>query len=410
MSTTILGAGPIGLALAYEIAKRGEEVIVISTSRNTGKAAEVNAGWIVPIMAAPVPAPGMVKKSLGWMLKKESPLKISMFPRPSHVSFMAQMLRNTSQRHFAHGLHALSEFGRGTLESFDKYQAEGVDFELHKTGLLMAFLSEKELDAHFAEFENSDLRGLKKVISLSGEEMREIEPGLSRAVKAGINCSDQYSVNPTSLLVGLANACKKLGVKIHETVSPIYIKEDRIKAIELAYDNVRFPTDHVIIAAGVESRKLMNQVGFDLPLKFGKGYCLDFPQESRISNALYLSEAKVAVTPMEGFLRLAGTMEFGGAALKISQQRANGILKSSSDYFSFSIKEQRNLGMGLRPMTPDGMPVIGKVPNTSNIYVATGHAMLGVTLAPATAKVLANFIFSQTESEHLLNFSPSRFQ
>lgn len=410
MSTTILGAGPIGLALAYEIAKRGEEVTVISTSRNTGKAAEVNAGWIVPIMAAPVPAPGLVKKSLGWLLEKESPLKISLVPRPSHVTFMTQMLRNTTKKRFKHGLGVLSEFGRGTLESFDKYQDEGVDFELRKSGVLMAFMSELELEAHFSEFEHSDLYGLKKVIRLSSQEMRELEPSLSKAVKAGINCSDQYSINPTSLLVGLTKSCNKLGVKIHKTASQIYLKEVANKTIELTFDSNRLISNRVIIAAGVESRKLMNQVGYDIPLRFGKGYSLDFAHETRVTNALYLSEAKVAVTPMKDFLRLAGTMEFGGNPLKISARRVNGIVKSSAEYFSFPIRDDMQIGMGLRPMTPDGMPVIGRVPNTSNIYVATGHAMLGVTLAPATAKVLAGLIFSQTDSEHLVNFSPRRFQ
>jgi len=409
MSTTILGAGPIGLALAYEIAKRGEEVIVISTSRNTGKAAEVNAGWIVPIMASPVPAPGMLKKSIGWMLKSQSPLKISMSPKLNHITFMAQMLANTSEKRFAHGLHALSEFGRGALESFDDYQREGVDFELHKTGVLMAFLSEKELEAHFAEFESSESYGLKKVIRLSGKEMRSIEPALSGAITSGINCSDQYSLNPTSLMVGLKSACKKLGVKFYETADQCNIKIVRPNKVEVTYENVAMQTDHLIIAAGVESRKIMNQVGFDLPLKFGKGYSLDFSQEKRISHALYLSEAKVAVTPMTESLRLAGTMEFGGDPLKIRQQRVDGILTSSAKYFSFALNKDAHVGMGLRPMTPDGMPVIGQVPNVPNVFIATGHAMLGVTLAPATAKLLADLIFSGTDSEHLQNFSLERF-
>ncbi len=409
MTTIILGAGPIGLALAYEIATRGEEVTVISTTRNTGAAAEVNAGWIVPIMASPVPAPGMVKKSLGWMLKPDSPLKISMAPRLNHISFMAQMLAKTSPKHFAHGLHALSEFGRGALDAFEKYQRQGVDFELHKTGVLMAFLSENELDAHFAEFENSHSYGQKKVIRLTGKEIRLIEPALSKAVTAGINCSDQYFVNPSTLMHGLRNSCKKLGVKFYETANQCQIKIVRAGGIELTYEGMTVHADRIIIAAGVESRKLLNQIGFDLPLKFGKGYCLDFSQEKEISHALYLSEAKVAVTPLTQSLRLAGTMEFGGNPLKMRQQRVDGILKSSAQYFSFSMKKPSQLGMGLRPMTPDGMPVIGKVPGTSNVFVATGHAMLGVTLAPATAKLLADFIFSPTDSEHLRNFSPDRF-
>ncbi len=409
VSTTILGAGPIGLATAYEFAKRGEEVTVVSTSRNTGKAGEVNAGWIVPIMASPVPAPGMVKKSIGWMLKSDGPLRVSPVPHPDHISFMSKMLRNTSKARFEHGLHALSEFGRGTLEHFDTYKAEGVDFELHKTGVLMAFKSEKELESHYAEFENSERYGLKKVTRLTGSEMREIEPGLSQSVKAGLDCSDQYSINPASLLEGLRSSCEKLGVTFFETSEDIYLKENADKSTEVTFGSMKVSGDHVVIAAGVESRGLINQVGFDMPLKFGKGYSLDFHQETRITHALYLSEAKVAVTPTNSFLRLAGTMEFGGNPLKVNPTRVNGIAQSSAEFFSFPIPQQPKVGMGLRPMTPDGMPVIGKVPGTSHVYVATGHAMLGVTLAPATAKLLAGLIFSQIDSEHLVNFSLTRF-
>ncbi len=409
MSITILGAGPIGLALAYEFAQRGEEVTVISTSRNTGKAGEVNAGWIVPIMASPVPAPGMVKKSLGWLIKSDGPLSISPVPAPDHLSFMTKMLRNTSKTRFERGLHALSEFGRGALEYFDTYKSEGVDFELHKTGVLMAFKSEKELESHYAEFENSEQYGLKKVLRMTGSEMREIEPGLSNSVKAGLNCSDQYSISPASLLVGLRDSCNKLGVTFFDTSDEIYLKDNVDKSAEVTFGAMKIPSDHVVIAAGVESRGLMNQVGFDMPLKFGKGYSLDFHGETRVTHAVYLSEAKVAVNPTNNFLRLAGTMEFGGNPLKINPTRVNGIAQASTEFFSFPLPENREVGMGLRPMTPDGMPVIGKVPGTSRVYVATGHAMLGVTHAPATAKLLAGLILSGTESEHLINFSPTRF-
>ena len=159
MSTAILGAGPIGLASAFELASRGENVTVVSKTTNVGEAAHINAGWIVPIMSAPVPAPGALKKSIRWLLDSRSPLKIAPELSPGHITFMLSMLKYSTQRNFLHGLAALSEFGRGSIPAFDNYIQQGVEFEIHRSGVLMAFTSQAERESHAVEFDGIETYG-----------------------------------------------------------------------------------------------------------------------------------------------------------------------------------------------------------------------------------------------------------
>lgn len=408
VSTLIIGAGPIGLASAYELARNGENVTVLSQNYFAGEASHVNAGWIVPIMSAPVPAPGALKKSIHWLIDPKSPLKISPELNFRHITFMLSMLQFSTKKNFLHGFNALSEFGRGTLEAFDDYLKDEIDFEIHRTGVLMLFKSQKELDAHAIEFKNVEQYGLKPVEFLTSSELKKREPLLSNQVKFGIDCTDQYFVNPTSLITGLRKKCETLGVNFVESDSQIkLISKNLTVGIRIASQSLS--AENILIAAGVGSRALLEDLGRYIPLRFGKGYSFSFPSEKRIKNSLYLSEAKVAVTPTDDFLRFAGTMEFGGNGLTVSQQRAQGILDSSASYFTENLVKNSEPKLGLRPMTPDGLPIIGAVPGFKNLYIASGHAMQGLTLAPNTAKAITQIIINKTIPATLKNFSPIRF-
>jgi D-amino-acid dehydrogenase len=408
MSSLVLGAGPIGLASAFELAKRGESVTVISRSDQVGEASHVNAGWIVPIMSAPVPAPGALKKSIRWLLDPTSPLKIAPELTPGHISFMFSMLKNSTEKKFLHGLSALSNFGRGSLDAFDAYSKEGIEFEIHRSGVLMLFTSQAELDSHAVEFEGIEKYGLAPVKVLSESEIQSRESLLSDIVKYGIDCSDQYFIDPSSLIVGLRKKCTELGVEFIEHTGPISLTSKQ-STVHVEVGSQSITRDRILVAAGVGSRTLLENLGIRLPIRFGKGYCFDFAGERRIQNSLYLSEAKVAVTPNQNYLRFAGTMEFGGDGLSVNQKRANGILNSSARYFSENIFKDVQPKSGQRPMTPDGLPIIGKLSGAKNLFIASGHAMQGVTLAPNTGRAVADLILEGASSINIEEFTPERF-
>jgi D-amino-acid dehydrogenase len=321
---------------------------------------------------------------------------------------MLSMLRFSTKKEFLHGFAALSEFGRGTLNAFDQYIEDGVDFEIHRSGVLMAFSSQAELDSHAIEFEGVESYGLKPVKVLTGDEMRSREPLLSSFVSQGIDCHDQYFLDPSSFIQGLRRECEKLGVTFIETDSEIKLRAETLKARVYLGDSM-IDSQNIVIAAGAQSRELLAQVKVKCPVRFGKGYCFDFVGEKRINSALYLSGAKIAVTPNSNYLRFAGTMEFGGNESKVDLKRARGILSNSAEYFTEDLTQDVAPKVGLRPMTPDGLPVIGKVGDISNLYIASGHAMQGVTLAPNTGKVMAQLLLRKESEIDISSFSPNRF-
>jgi D-amino-acid dehydrogenase len=359
-------------------------------------------------MSAPVPAPGALKKSIRWLLDPASPLKIAPELTPGHISFMFSMLKNSTEKKFLHGLSALSNFGRGSLDAFDSYSKQGIEFEIHRSGVLMLFTSQAELDSHAIEFEGIEKYGLAPVKVLSGPEIQSRESLLSDIVKYGIDCSDQYFIDPTSLIFGLRKKCTELGVEFINHAGPISLTTKK-STVYVEVGSQSIARDRILVAAGVGSRTLLENLGIRLPIRFGKGYCFDFAGEKRIKNSLYLSEAKVAVTPNQNYLRFAGTMEFGGDGLLVNQKRAKGILNSSSRYFSENIFKDVEPRSGQRPMTPDGLPVIGKLSGVKNLYIASGHAMQGVTLAPNTGRAIADLILEGASSISIEEFTPERF-
>jgi len=409
VSTAVLGAGPIGLSIAYELSLRGEEVIVISPFDTSGEAGHVNAGWISPILAAPVPNPAVIGNAIKWTFDRKSPLKISPSLNPGHIAFMARMLMNSRESKFLKGLHATFELGRGAMAAFDQYQSSGVNFEIHRTGILMAFTSSKECEEHLAEYEVAEQYGIKKVMHLDNVGLHRYEPSLSQLVTEGIYCEDQYFVDPSSFMIGMAAKCRELGVQFLVAEKNIAIKKDRSLIIPVV-DGKEISVKNLVIAAGAFSGHLLKSVGVKIPIAFGKGYSVDFPGETRIMNSIYLSEARVAVTPLDSYLRFAGTMEFGGKAMKIDSYRAENIIRSSSKYFDIHFEKARKPRMALRPMTPDGLPVIGKIQNLENLFVATGHAMLGITLAPTTGRMISELILDHKNPPVYSAFAPDRFR
>jgi D-amino-acid dehydrogenase len=389
-SAVIVGGGVIGLATAYRLARDGLAVTVVDAAHGETGASVHNAGWIVPIMSAPVPAPGLLGTGLKWMARKDSPLRVRLSPRPEHVRFMLGMLRHCNPKDFQHGLEALTTLNERTVELFDEYEKDGVRFELHRTGQLMVFHTRKTMQGYQAAAAEVERIG-HTAVPLSGDELRDLEPALGKRVLAGLQCPQERHVDPASLVDGLATRCRELGVRFlyDSRVTDIRSRGPVVTSIVAAGEEI--PADLFVLAAGVHTGRLARLAGFPLPIQPGKGYGFDDPNGAvTLRHSVYLGEAKVAVTPLSGGLRFAGTMEFGSFDATIDPHRLRGIVSSAHDYLpAFSPTSEPQGWTGLRPMTPDGLPVIGPLPGRENLLVASGHCMLGVTLAPITAEVIS---------------------
>ncbi|UNZ15986.1 FAD-dependent oxidoreductase [Streptomyces sp. 891-h] len=414
-SAVIVGAGVIGLAAAYRLARDGLTVTVVDAASDGAAGTSVNnAGWVVPIMSAPVPAPGMPGKALRWMARKDSPLYIRPSLRPEHVRFMASLLRHCNPRDFRHGVEALAALNARTVPLFDAYDMDGVRFEYHRTGHLMAFHTRETMRAYQADTAPLERIG-HTAVPLSGDELRDLEPALGPHVRAGLRCAEERHVDPVRLLEGLAERCAELGVRFVRNARVVDIRFRGPAATSVRAGRDEISGDVFVLAAGAHTGPLSRLAGFPLPIQPGKGYGFDVSDGAvTLRHSVYLGEAKVAVTPLSDRLRFAGTMEFGSYGRAVDLHRLRGIVRSAHAFLpDFPASAQPRGWTGLRPMTPDGLPVVGPLPGRDNVLVASGHCMLGVTLAPVTAELIAAQIAGGRRASDAATtarpFAPCRF-
>lgn len=222
-------------------------------------------------------------------------------------------------------------------------------------------------------------------------------------------------MDPVTLVRGLTAQCRALGVRfLHGIrVTDVHRHRDKVTGVIVGKDELR--ADVLVLAAGARTGALARAAGHPLPIQPGKGYGFDDISGSvGLRHSVYLAEAKVAVTPLSDRLRFAGTMEFGTFDMGVDVRRLGGIVRSAHEYLpGFSAKTRPKGWAGLRPMTPDGLPIVGRLPGSENVLVASGHCMLGVTLAPATAGIIAGAVSGSgylPDLEHAAApFSPGRF-
>ena len=413
----IVGGGVIGLAAAYALRRRGCGVTVLDGGCLGGGASHGNAGWIVPSLSGPVPTPGLVRTSVRWMLRPDSPLYVRPRADPTFLRWLLAFWRRCNARDHRAGLEAVAALNRRTMALYDAYRADGVSFEGYADGLIFAYLDRAELE--------HDLRGLELLRpfgydappALDGPELRETEPALAVEVVGGYHVPQERHLRPESLVAGLVDRLAADGVALLAETPVTGIEHRNGRATAVATPRGRIAADTIVVCAGALTPAVLRLAGVRrFPIEAGKGYSLDYapppPMPAPVRRPLYLHEARVAVTPLQGLVRLAGTMELCGVNSRISPARVAAIARAGARYLRGWPPDPTpaTTWTEMRPMTPDGLPVIGWVPGFGNLAVASGHAMLGVTLAPATGEALADLLTTGRVPAEIRPFDPGRFR
>jgi len=403
----------VGLCCAYELSRAGADVTVLERGGVGQGASRGNTGWVCPSFSFPLPAPGIIGEGLRGMLRGGGPLAIRPSLDPTFVRWLLGFRRSATRERWEHGVRALIALNSRTLELFDSYAAAGVDFEMHRSGLLLVATTPAGLASYAAVF--ADLRALGfegKSVELGPEEAKEFEPALAVGrLAGGVHALVDRYVRPESLLDGLARVLPTHGVEVREDIE--------VEGLAAANGGIRVQTttgpleaDRAVVAAGASSPPLLSRLGVTLPLVGARGYSFTFSGGAmRPSHALYLAEAKVGISSFLDSVRIAGVFELGPSSDVLHRRRLEAMLATVEPYFSDWRPSSETALLewaGLRPMTADGLPLIGRAPALQDVYVATGHGMLGVTLAPATAALLTPLVLEGRAAPELAPFDPVR--
>ncbi|MBT8253796.1 MAG: FAD-dependent oxidoreductase [Flavobacteriaceae bacterium] len=407
----VIGGGVIGLCSAYYLHKNGHEVIVIDKSNMDEGASFVNAGYLSPSHIIPLAAPGVMRKGLRWMFNSSSPLYIK--PR-----FEADLLRwglafnkSCNPRHVKKSIPAIRDIAVLSQELYDAIKEdENFTFHYEKKGLMMLCLSMKGLEEEM-KIADQALRAGLEVNEIKPDDIAQLEPKAKINAVGGTYYKCDYHTTPHEFMNDLKSYLEKAGVKLYknEAVRDFSMDRDRIQMV--ITEKQILEVDEVVLTAGAWSGELSKKLQLNLLLQAGKGYRINTTTDYGITLPAILSEKKIAVTPMNGFTRIAGTMEIAGINSRINKVRVEAIAKGVKLYYpnlSLTETEQREAACGLRPVSPDGLPYIGRSKGLRNLTVGAGHAMMGWSMATATGKLIQETIENEKPSIDMTPFHPDR--
>ncbi len=411
----VVGGGIVGLACAWELRRRGADVIVLERDTVGAGASKGNTGWVCPSLTYPLPAPGMVREGLRQLVTGGGAFVLRPRLDPTFVRWLWEFRRSCSQSRFDAGVRALLALNRRTLELFERYREEGVAFELRGAGLVIAARTREGLELYRSIFRRLRDLGYEggAIDELDGRSLAELEPALDpRALAAGLHARVDRFVRPEELAAGLAASLRATGADIRER-DPLRGLERRDGGWVVSSASGSFAVERVVVAAGLPTAELLRRLGVRLPLVGARGYSVTLAgRGAPPRHALYLAEAKLGLSPYESAVRIAGVFELGARTAEAPPGIGVRLAEAARPYLAGWQPDGAagaRAWAGLRPSTSDGLPLIGAVPGLDGLFLATGHGMLGVTLAPATASALAPLVLEGRAAPELEPFAPARF-
>jgi len=412
----IIGGGVIGLFSAYYLNKSGWEVDIIDQGDLSDNCSYGNAGMITPSHFVPLAAPGMVEQGIRWMFNSKSPFYVKPSLNPELIGWGLKFLKSATRKHVDRSAGALRDISVMSKKLFQEFEKDSnIEFGLEDKGILMLFKTPAfvEEEKHLAE--QAINLGLDAQY-LSPDECRQLQPGVEMDILGAVHYHCDAHLYPNKLMRGLIKYVENAkGITIYRNTEITKIVHETGKIISVNNKDKEFKGDAYVVAGGAWSPGIARLAGLKVPLMPGKGYSFMVPQEEskRMTIPSILCEARVAITPMNGSIRYGGTMEVGKINKQINMNRVQGIVESVPKYFpNFKpeMPQQKDIWFGFRPVSPDGMPYIGLSNKYQNLAVATGHAMIGLSLGPATGKIISEVLNGQSNGMNITPFAVDRFQ
>ncbi|MEO7310356.1 MAG: FAD-dependent oxidoreductase [Chitinophagaceae bacterium] len=413
MKAVIIGGGIIGLCSAWYLQKEGWEVTVLDKGNLEDNCSFGNAGMIVPSHFVPLASPGIVAKGIKWMFDSKSPFYVKLALSRRLAGWGIQFIRHANQKHADRSAPYLRDLNLLSSHLYQELATQpGFDFALEQKGIMMYYKTPQAEDEELHLAETARSLGLD-ASPLTAAEAQQLEPEVHLDVAGAVHyCCDAH-LYPNKLMAQLVAAIKANGgvIKTNAEVSKIDTANGMIQNMHT--ENGSFTADLFVIAGGSWLQEIAKLAGLHIPLMPGKGYSITEEKPAvKLAIPAILCEAKVAITPMDGRMRYGGTMEIADINSNINLSRVQGIIESIPKYFPNlqpAMPALKDIWCGFRPCSPDGMPYIGRSKKLSNAIIAGGHSMMGLSLGPATGKLVAELANEQPLSVRTDAFDPGRF-
>ncbi len=406
----VIGGGIIGLCSAYYLAKEGISVTVLDKSDMSESGCSYgNAGMIVPSHVMPLAHPGVIQKGMKWMFDSKSPFYIKPRLDSNLISWLYQFYKNCNQKHVNASIQPILDISLLSKELYQDLSKNGNSFFYDEKGLLMLFQTDKVGEEEITIGKIAQDHGLE-VDFLNKEDLKKLETNINIDAIGAVHYKSDAHLSPNLFMQFLKSELQKLGVEIlkNTTVTDFSISNNKIQ--EVKTNNGIFKAEEVVLSSGAWSGELARKLGINVTMLPGKGYSFTVKnQKEKPQIPSILCEGKVAVTPFQNSIRFGGTMEITSIKdFKINEKRLEGIVERINQFYpeiNVVKPEIEDVWFGFRPCSPSGLPIIKKSKNIKNLTLATGHAMMGVSLAPATGKLVSELILGKNTSINIKAFS-----
>ena len=408
--TVVIGAGIVGVCCAAFLQRQGRRVVIVDRLPPGEATSFGNAGSLSWSSCVPISVPGLLSQVPGWLLRRDGPLTIRWRYLPRLMPWLLRFVRAGNLERLEVSSAALAALHAPALDLHRMLATDaGIADLVRSTGYIHVYPRSRPNRADEIPWRFVARYG-GQIEILDGEELRDLEPHISNRYAQAVVIHDQgYAANPGRLVKGLARQVAADGGDIVQgEVRGFDVSGDRVVAVRTG--DTAIESGEVVIAAGAWSTRLTRMLGFDVPLEAERGYHVTLANPGiEVRHTIMETERKFVATPMEMGLRFAGTVELAEVDAAPDYQRAQVILEGAGRMFPELRAEPHTRWMGRRPSLPDGLPVIGRSPRQSNVFLAFGHAHTGMIGAPNTGRLVAGMVTGTPLNIDPAPYRPGRF-
>ena len=405
----VIGAGMVGLSTAWHLQERGFEVEVFDREGVAAGSSWGNAGWLAPAKTIPLSDPSLWRYGPTALLDPDAALSMPIRFDPKLWMFLARFMAQATQRAWDDTMANLTPIDKVALEAFDELELGGVDAVTHKGPFVIGFEEESQSAGFLREIEGAIRHGQEAPMERLADP-QELAPMLSDKVKVAYRLEGQRFIEPGPYVEALAQAVEKRGghIRTDTDVAHVARADGPGRPAVILASGERIEADKIVIATGAWMSRLAREFGVRTLVQAGRGYSFTVATQEPAEHSVYLPHHRMACTPYQGRFRIAGTMEFRRPDEPLYPRRIEAIVNKARDIMQgVDLDDRQDEWVGSRPVTPDGMPLVGQT-NAENIYVAGGHGMWGVVLGPATGRYLAQLMDTGEVHPAIAPFDPLR--